>query len=119
MKKILAATVGVIAFGFASAAMAANPMVGTWEWNGYTINCAEGGANGMSCKVASGPSNVGMEMVMSKLMAKGDATVGKIKHPADGKVYNAQMKFDGNDKVVMTGVTDDGAKASGTFTRKK
>jgi len=52
-------------------------------------------------------------------MKKGGATVGKIKHPADGKTYNAQMKFDGDDKVVMVGVTDDGAKASGTFTRKK
>lgn len=118
MKKIIAATAGIIALGFASSAMAAS-MVGTWEWNGFTINCVEGGDNGMSCKVASGPSNVGMEMIQSKLMEKDGAQVGKIKHPADGKVYNAQMKFDGDDKVVMVGVTDDGAKASGTFTRKK
>ncbi len=118
MKKIIAATAGVIALGFASSAMAAS-MVGTWEWNGYTINCAEGGAHGLSCKVAAGPSNVGMEMVESKMGMKDGAHVGRIKHPADGKSYNAMMKFDGDDKVVMTGATDDGAKASGTFMRKK
>ena len=118
MKKIIAATAGVIALGFASSAMAAS-MVGNWEWNGYSITCAEGGANGMTCKVAAGPSNVGMEMIQSKLAMKDGAHVGKVKHPADGKVYNAQMKFDGDDKVVMVGVTDDGAKAEGTFMRKK
>ncbi len=119
MKKIIAAAAGVIAFGFASSAMAAS-MVGTWEWSGYTITCAEGGANGMSCKVDAGPSNVGMEMVQSKIEAKGDAFVGKIKHPGDGKVYDAKMMFDGDDKVNMEGIpAGGGPKVTGSFTRKK
>jgi len=118
MKKIIAAAAGIVAFTMASSAMA-NPMVGTWTWDAFTVTCAEGGANGLSCKVTDGPKNKGMEMIMSKIEKKGDAFVGKVKHPGDGKVYNAQMKFDGNDKVNMTGVTDDGTKATGTFTRKK
>ncbi|MBL8564274.1 MAG: DUF2147 domain-containing protein [Hyphomicrobiaceae bacterium] len=118
MKKAIAVVVGLAALGFSTAAFA-NPMVGKWKWDAFTIECKEGGANGMSCVVVDGPKNKGMEMVKSKLEAKDGAHVGQIAHPMTGETYNAKMVQDGADAFKMDGCTAAGACASGTFTRVK
>lgn len=118
MKKAIAAAAGLAVLGFATSALAGS-MVGKWSWEGFTIECKEGGANGMSCIVTDGPKNKGMEMVKSKLEAKDGAHVGQIAHPMTGETYNAKMVADGDDKFKMDGCTAAGACASGVFTRVK
>ncbi|MCB1521701.1 MAG: DUF2147 domain-containing protein [Hyphomicrobiaceae bacterium] len=118
MKKALALVVGLAALGFSTAAVA-NPMVGKWKWDAFTIDCKEGGANGTSCTVAEGPKNVGMEMIKSKLEQKGNEYVGQVAHPMTGETYNAKMTMDGADSWKMDGCTAAGACASGVFSRVK
>ncbi|MDX2289369.1 MAG: hypothetical protein NW217_11180 [Hyphomicrobiaceae bacterium] len=118
MKKVISAVAGLAALGFATGVSAAgiDDMVGKWTWEGYTIDCTKGGTHGISCKVAAGPKNVGMEMIQSALAADGDAFKGKIKHPATAEDYNAKMKFEGG-AWSMDGCTAAGACASGKFTK--
>ncbi len=118
MKKAIAAAAGLAVLGFATSALAGS-MVGKWSWEGFSIECKEGGANGMSCIVTDGPKNKGMEMVKSKLEPKDGAFVGQIAHPMTGETYNAKMVADGDDKFKMDGCTAAGACASGVFTRVK
>jgi uncharacterized protein (DUF2147 family) len=122
MKKIaISFAVIVAAAGFAASAHAAGmaDMVGKWKWTDFTVECKEGGANGMSCLVIDGPKNKGMEMVQSKLEAKGADFVGKIKHPASGDIYNTKMSLKDANTWVMDGCTDAGVCAKGEFTRIK
>lgn len=119
MKKAFAAVIGLAALGFSTSAFADASMVGKWTWEGFTIDCAAGGDNGMSCKVTAGPKNVGMEMIKSKLEAKDGAFVGQVAHPQTGETYNAKMVADGPDAFKMDGCTAAGACASGKFTRVK
>ena len=125
MKKIAAAVMGLAVLGLSTSVFAAahmkamEGMVGKWQWKEFTINCAKGGAHGMSCKVEKGPKNVGMEMIQSDLAMKGGAFVGKVAHPATGETYNAKMVPDGADKFKMDGCTAAGACASGVFMRVK
>jgi uncharacterized protein (DUF2147 family) len=118
MKKLLA--VAVAAAAFAAPAFAnVDKMVGNWKWTDYTVACAKGGDNGMSCKVTAGPKNVGMEMIKSKLEAKDGAYVGKIAHPATGDIYNTKMSLKDDNTWSMDGCTDKGVCAKGDFTRIK
>jgi len=122
MRNILRA--GAIPFavlGLAAAADAAGmaDMAGTWKWTDYTIECKEGGANGMSCIVTDGPKNKGMEMIQSKLVPQGDAFVGDIKHPATGDIYKTKMVLKDKNDWAMDGCTAAGVCASGVFTRVK
>jgi len=125
MKKTIAAVMGVAFLGLSTAALGAGDMkamqgmVGKWTWKDFTINCAAGGAHGMSCKVEKGPKNVGMEMIQSDLVMKDHAFVGKVAHPMTGETYNAKMAPDGPDKFKMDGCTAAGACASGVFVRVK
>ncbi|MGD9785164.1 MAG: DUF2147 domain-containing protein [Hyphomicrobiaceae bacterium] len=119
MKKAFAAAVGLAALVASTSAYADASMVGKWKWEGFTIECKEGGANGMSCIVVDGPNNKGMEMIKSKLESKDGAYVGQVAHPQTGETYNAKMKADGPDAFKMDGCTAAGACASGTFTRIK
>jgi len=116
MKKALAAAVALATLAVSTSAFAAS-MIGKWKWDAYTIECKEGGANGMSCVVIDGPKNKGMEMIKSKLEDKGGEFVGQIAHPATGETYNTKMKPDGDNAWKMDGCTAAGACASGTFTR--
>ena len=113
------ATAAVLALGFAAPALADASMVGKWSWEGFTIECKEGGANGMSCIVADGPKNKGMEMIKSKLEKKGTDFVGQIAHPASGETYNAKMNMSNADTWNMDGCTAANVCAKGTFTRVK
>ena len=118
---ILSGAIISVACGLMTSANAAGlaDMVGKWKWTDFTIECKEGGANGMSCTVTDGPKNKGMEMVQSKLEAKGSDFVGKIKHPASGDIYNAKMTMKDADTWAMDGCTDAGVCAKGDFTRVK
>jgi uncharacterized protein (DUF2147 family) len=118
---IRAGSIAVAILGMTAAANAAGlaDMVGKWKWTDYTIECKEGGANGMSCTVTDGPKNKGMEMVQSKLDAKDGGFVGDIKHPASGDVYKAKMVMKDADNWSMDGCTAGGVCASGTFTKVK
>ena len=117
---------GVAALSLSTAAFGAGHMkamegmVGKWSWEKFTIDCAMGGDNGMSCKVATGPKNVGMEMIQSKLaMDPGGFFKGKIAHPMTGESYAAKLTPQGADAFKMDGCTAAGACASGVFTRVK
>jgi uncharacterized protein (DUF2147 family) len=122
MQKFLrVSAISVAMLGLTAAANAAGmaDMVGTWKWTDYTIQCKEGGANGMSCTVIDGPKNKGMEMIQSKLEAKDGSFVGDIKHPASGDIYKAKMNLKDADNWAMDGCTASGVCASGVFTRVK
>lgn len=121
MRKTMAAVAALVAFGFAGSANAAGmaDMVGKWKWTDFTIECKEGGANGMSCTVIDGPKNKGMEMIQSKLEAKDGGFVGKVKHPASGDIYNSKMNLKDANTWSMDGCTDAGVCAKGDFTRVK
>jgi len=107
--------------GFATAANAATTadMSGTWKWTDYTVECKEGGANGISCTVTAGPKNTGMEMIQSKLEPKDGAFVGDIKHPATSDVYKTKIQLKDANTWSLDGCTAAGVCASGTFTRVK
>ena len=121
MKFVSAAAILGGVLGFAASAQAAGTadMVGTWKWTDYTVECKEGGANGMSCTVTGGPKNVGMEMIQSKLETKDGNYVGDIKHPANGDVYKTKLSMKDKDSWSLDGCTAAGVCASGTFARTK
>ncbi len=122
MRRILAITMGIVSAGaIAATALAASmdDMVGKWKWQDFVVECVKGGEHGISCKVASGPKNVGMEMIMSPLKKENDHFVGKVKHPVNEQVYNTKISMADKDSWRLDGCTDDGACASGTFVRVK
>ena len=121
MKKIIAAIAGVAILGMATIASAQNMsgMIGKWKWQDFVIEMAQGGDHGVSAKVISGPANVGMEMMQSAMMQKGGNMVARIKHPANGEIYNAKISIMDADSWKMDGCTDAGACASGVFNRVK
>lgn len=117
MKQILAAALGM-AFLSSAAATSMEDMIGTWEWQGYTVEVAKCDATGVCAKVTAGPKNVGMEMIKSKIEEKDGAFVGQVAHPMTGLVYNTKMTMEG-DVWHIDGCTNAGACASGDFKRKK
>ncbi|HHI82254.1 MAG TPA: hypothetical protein ENJ99_03795 [Rhizobiales bacterium] len=121
MKKLIALIAGIAALGMATLASAQDmsAMIGKWQWQAFTIEVTKGGQYGISAKVIAGPANVGMEMMQSAMKPMGNAIVARVKHPANGQIYNAKMTFDGADSWKMDGCTDAGACASGVFTRVK
>jgi len=121
MKKIIAAIAGIAIMGMATIASAQDmsAMMGKWKWQEFVIEMGQGGDHGVSAKVISGPANVGMEMMQSPMQMKGDAMVARIKHPANGEIYNAKISIMGPDSWKMDGCTDAGACASGVFNRVK
>ncbi len=123
MKRITTLALGVASAAVlavsAHAEAALDSMVGKWKWQDFTVECSKGGDHGLSCKVVAGPKNVGMEMIMSPIKTEGGAFVGKVKHPANGQVYNTKMTQPDKDSWKLDGCTDDGACATGTFVRVK
>jgi uncharacterized protein (DUF2147 family) len=110
---------GVLGFAAAASAASTADMAGTWKWNDYTVQCKEGGANGVSCTVTAGPKNTGMEMIQSKLEAKDNGFLGDIKHPATGDIYKTKIMLKDADTWALDGCTTAGVCASGTFARVK
>jgi len=118
-KSVLAVAFGVVLGGGAATASAGqyDAMVGKWAWQAFTIEVSESADHGVSAEVVAGPKNVGMEMIQSDLTKKDGAFVGKVKHPANGKVYNTRISRQGADAWKLNGCTDGGACASGVFER--
>ncbi len=107
------------AMSLSAMALDVNKMLGKWKWQDYVVEVTRGGQFGLSAKVLSGPSNVGMEMIQSKLEDKDGKVVGRIRHPGNGKVYNTRLTMPDDNSWKLDGCTDDGACASGVFTRVK
>ena len=81
MKKYFTgALVGLATFSMAAMASAQDmsQMMGKWQWQNFVIEMTQGGDFGMSAKVISGPANVGMEMMQSKLSMQGGNMVAQI-----------------------------------------
>ena len=121
MNKIIAAIAGIAALSMATIATAQDmsAMMGKWKWQEFVVEMGPGGDHGVSAMVIAGPANVGMEMMQSAMMPKDGGMVARIKHPANGEVYNAKISFLGPDSWKMDGCTDAGACASGVFNRVK
>jgi len=121
MRNAILASSLFIACGFSGAAWAAGTadMIGKWKWTDYTVECKEGGANGISCLVVDGPKNKGMEMVQSKLEGKDGAFTGDIKHPATGEIYKTKLTLKNADTWSMDGCTAANVCAKGDFVRVK
>lgn len=98
-------------------------MIGKWKWTDYLIEVKECSSNpsgaGVCATVLDGPKNKGMEMIRSKLVAKGGDFVGSIAHPATGEIYQTKMTLKGADSWAMDGCTDKGVCAKGDFARVK
>ena len=120
MRKLLASAVGItVAAMMATSAWALDvqKMLGKWKWQDFVVEVTKGGEHGLSAKVISGPKNVGMEMIQSKLEEKDGVVVGRIRHPGNGKVYNTKMSMPDDMSWKLDGCTDDGACATGIFTK--
>ncbi len=116
MRTILTAILSLMALGMTSAfANDLAEMVGTWEWEGFTIEVVECG-DSVCATVTDGPANVGEEMFLTTPEASGDAWTVEVMHPATGDTYYARFTVDG-DEWVMEGCTDSGVCAEGTFVR--
>lgn len=109
----------VLALGLTSPAMADPSMHGKWSWEGYTVECKEGGAHGLTCLVIDGPKNKGMEMIRSKLEKKGSDFVGQVAHPASAEIYNTKMALADADTWNLDGCTAANVCAKGSFKRVK
>lgn len=121
--KHLLTTLGVfIAIALGNTAMA-NPrydaMIGTWKWEGFTIKVEKCEKTGVCAKVVSGPKNVGMQMIKSKLSPAEGNFVGKIAHPQTGDTYNSKISMTSTDIWHIDGCTDKNVCASGDFKRVK
>ncbi|VAW58151.1 hypothetical protein MNBD_GAMMA11-862 [hydrothermal vent metagenome] len=122
MKKIVSACVIVAALGGANSVMAKSDvlsMVGTWKWEGFTIKVNKCDATEVCAEVISGPKNVGMQMIKTKLSASGDSFVGKVAHPQTGETYNSKLSMLDINTWHIDGCTDNNVCASGDFTRVK
>jgi len=94
-------------------------MIGKWKWEGFTIEVNKCDTTEICAKVISGPKNVGLQMIKSKLTPKGGAFVGKIAHPQTGDTYNTKLSMANADTWHMDGCTDKNVCASGDFHRIK
>ena len=100
-------------------------MVGKWKWTDYTVETKECTTNpsgaGICATVVDGPKNKGMEMIRSKLEAKGADFTGQIANPATGDVYDTKLTMKDKDTWSMAGcvVSNKAVCATGDFTRIK
>ncbi len=122
MKKLVQTCVIVAAIGTTGNVFAKNnilDMVGTWKWEGFTIKVDKCDATEVCAEVVTGPKNVGMKMIKSKLTLSGDSFVGKVAHPQTGDTYNSKLSMSNINTWHIDGCTDNNVCASGDFTRIK
>jgi len=120
MKSLICSVVGgfaMLAVPSVFAAGSVTDMVGKWSWEGFVIEVNKCPETEVCAKVVSGPKNVGMDMIKSKLTLKGEAFVGKIAHPQTGDTYNAKMSMADANTWHLDGCTDKNVCASGDFKR--
>ena len=112
----------IMTMGIATSALASskyNNMVGTWKWEDFTIQVKKCDQTGVCAKVISGPKNVGMQMIKSKLVEAGDNFVGKVAHPQTGDTYNSKITMVSTNTWHIDGCTAQNVCASGDFKRIK
>jgi uncharacterized protein (DUF2147 family) len=117
MKKLICATALLGLAGTATAG-GIEEMIGTWEWEGYTIEVTACDATDVCAEVIAGPQNIGLQMLESTPEAADDAFTAKVAHPATGETYFTKMAYNGTDAWSMEGCTEAGVCAKGNFTRK-
>jgi len=112
----------LLAAGLAESAQASpsyDKMVGTWKWEGFTIQVNKCDKTGVCAKVISGPKNVGLQMIKSRLTKSGDNFVGKVAHPQTGDTYNSKITMVSANVWHIDGCTVQNVCASGDFKRVK
>jgi len=122
MKNVINACVIIAALGFASNAVAKSEiynMLGTWKWESFTIKVDKCEITGVCAEVISGPKNVGMQMIKTKLKAQGENFMGKVAHPQTGDTYNSKLSMTDINTWHIDGCTDANVCASGDFIRIK
>ena len=120
MKKTIMACSMTIAMGFSTLSVANSDvysMIGKWSWEGFVIEVNKCDATEVCAKVVSGPKNVGMEMIQSKLTATDGNFFGKIAHPQTGDTYNSKLSMTNDKTWHIDGCTDKNVCASGDFNR--
>jgi len=122
MRKIIFTSFALIALSASTLAFAKgdiNKMVGKWKWEEFVIVVDKCDSTEICAKVVSGPKNVGMQIIKSKLKGMGDDFVGKVAHPQTGDTYNAKLSMTNADTWKLDGCTDANVCASGEFVRIK
>ncbi|MFW2373784.1 MAG: DUF2147 domain-containing protein [Gammaproteobacteria bacterium] len=122
MNKVIKTIVTLLALGTATNVVANNDiysMIGTWKWEGFTIKVDKCDKTDVCAEVLSGPKNVGLQMIKTKLTPSGNDFVGKIAHPQTGDTYNSKLSMANADTWHIDGCTDSNVCASGDFTRLK
>lgn len=122
MKNIIKTFIALIALSAANNAVAKNDiysMLGTWKWEDFTIKVDKCDKTEVCATVMSGPKNVGLQMIKSKLTASGESFVGKIAHPQTGDTYNSKLSMASTNTWHIDGCTDNNVCASGDFSRVK
>jgi uncharacterized protein (DUF2147 family) len=117
MKRVglASAIVGLIAMISPAWADSLEDMIGTWEWEGFTIDVSACGGS-VCATVVDGPANVGEDMFLTEPEASGDGWNVEVMHPATGDTYFAHFTLDG-DVWSMEGCTSSGVCAQGDFYR--
>lgn len=122
MKNIIKTFIALIALSAANNVVAKNDiysMLGTWKWEDFTIKVDKCDKTEICATVMSGPKNVGLQMIKTKLSASGESFVGKIAHPQTGDTYNSKLSMASTNTWHIDGCTDDNVCASGDFSRIK
>ena len=98
-------------------------LIGKWQWGGYTVEVKECSANpsgaGICILVIAGAKYLGMEMLRSRLVKRGDDFYAKIADPATKEIYSTRFKRVNRNNWTLSGCTVNGVCASGKFIRVK
>lgn len=122
MKKVYTLIAAMIAFGFAQQVLAKptlEEMIGIWKWESFTIKVQKCESTEICAEVLTGPKNVGLQMIKSKLSATDAGFVGKVAHPQTGDTYNSKISMVNESTWHIDGCTASNVCASGDFTRMK
>ena len=96
-----------------------NKMIGTWKWESFVIKVDNCEATEVCAVVVSGPKNVGLQMIKSKLKPVDNGFVGVIAHPQTGDDYHSKIKMASANTWHIDGCTKANVCASGDFSRVK
>ncbi len=121
MKTAFIVVLGLLIMGMVASVSASDmdDMVGTWTWEGYTVEVVRCEATGVCATVTAGPNNVGMKMIKSTPVKKDVSFVGQVVNPKNGKVYDSKIIMAGSNSWHLSGCTSSGKCSSGDFFRVK
>lgn len=122
MKNTIKAFVTIAILSMGNSAMAEpkiESMIGEWKWADFTIRVGKCDKTEVCAKVVSGPKNVGLQMIQSKLIPSEGSFVGKVAHPQTGDTYNSKISMLSTNVWHIDGCTAANVCASGDFKRVK